>query len=254
MKSVTPDQYKLDYIEPYSIGIPDPNTPLFEGVEWGCPSTLFTPAYWKAQYHLDETVNNQINYTLGDNIIEEVVACLLGGFGIPSEHGVAMFQKLKSKKLIVPGVSLNQILSVLTEKLIVKGNLIKYRFPNQKAKYIYNFLNHVNLHQIPVHDDLELRDWLTKVPGIGLKTASWITRNYLNSEQVAILDIHIHRAGILAGIFNLGSDLNKDYLKLERIFIDFCCKLNVKPSYMDALMWLQMKNSNRLALKAINMN
>lgn len=244
----------MDYVDPISIGIPEPSTPLFNGVNWGCPSQLFTPAYWKAQYHLEKTSSRTINYKLGENLIQEVVACILGGFGIPSEHGVAMFQRLKHRALIIPKTTQESLLNSLSEALQINQRKVKYRFPNQKAKYIHAFLNRDDLDNIPTHNDLELRKWLLGISGIGPKTASWITRNYLDSERVAILDVHIIRAGVLAGIFNSDHDLNRDYLKLERKFITFCQRLDVKPSYMDALMWLQMKNSNRLALKATKVN
>lgn len=100
--------------------------------------------------------------------------------------------------------------------------------------------------------DVELRDWLLTINGIGPKTASWIARNHLNSENVAIIDIHILRAGRLMGIFPDDLDVNKDYFKLERIFIKFCGVLNVQPSKMDALMWCFMKESNRTAIKMMS--
>ena len=44
-----------------------------------------------------------------------------------------------------------------------------------------------------------LRDWLLAIPGIGPKTASWIVRNRTGSSAVAIIDVHILRAGTSAG-------------------------------------------------------
>jgi thermostable 8-oxoguanine DNA glycosylase len=108
------------------------------------------------------------------------------------------------------------------------------------------------LDSIPIHNDLIFRKWLLTIKGIGQKTASWITRNYLNSENVAIIDIHIFRAGLIAGFFSKDLDIQKDYSKIEQIFIQFCKALEVQPSKMDALMWLQMKESNRIALKTID--
>ncbi|MDZ3993341.1 hypothetical protein PspTeo4_24872 [Pseudomonas sp. Teo4] len=47
----------------------------------------------------------------------------------------------------------------------------------------------------PLHSGRALRDWLLELPGIGYKTASWVARNWLDADDVAILDIHILRAG-----------------------------------------------------------
>jgi endonuclease III len=41
------------------------------------------------------------------------------------------------------------------------------------------------------------------LPGIGPKTASWIARNWLDADDVAILDIHIMRVGQVIGLFPL---------------------------------------------------
>ena len=43
-------------------------------------------------------------------------------------------------------------------------------------------------------DDVVLRDALTAIPGVGLKTASWAVRNHRASDSVAVLDVHIVRA------------------------------------------------------------
>src|SRR5690606_8983068 len=104
---------------------------------------------------------------------------------------------------------------------------------------------------IPLGNDVSLRKWLLSIDGIGPKTASWITRNYLDSERVAIIDIHIFRACVVMGLFPVGLDIQKDYFKLEEIFLLFCDRLGVQPSKMDALMWLQMKESSRFSCNRI---
>ncbi|MFC4872118.1 hypothetical protein [Negadavirga shengliensis] len=235
--------------------IPTPQIELFSGIKWGYYSQLFTPAYWKAQYLMHNQDNNfSINYRLGENILEEVVACLLGGFGLKSEIGLAAFDRLKKRGQIKKGASFDTICQSLKEPFSNKQKKVHYRFPNQKAKFISEFLNRDDLNSIPYYCDLTFREWLISVNGIGPKTASWITRNFLNSENVAIIDVHIHRACKLMGLISNHLDIQKDYFILEKIFLDFCKKLEVQPSKMDALMWLQMKESNKVALKAINNN
>jgi len=233
--------------------IPTADVELMPGIKWGCYGELFTPAYWKAQYLLYNYKEEfGINYKLGDNIYEEVIACLLGGFGLKSEIGLAAFIRLKERGLIRHGIEPSQILSSLKEPFLVNSKKVHYRFPNQKGKYISEFLNRSDLSQIPIDDDIALRNWLLSTNGIGPKTAAWITRNYLSSEKVAIIDIHIYRACKLMGLYSQYYDIQKDYVKLEEIFLQFCEELEVKPSKMDALIWLQMKISNRNVLKIIN--
>lgn len=234
-----------DLIEQFN-EIPDPNHQLMPGVKWGCYTQLFTPAYWKAQY-LMHNLNDifSINYKLGNNLLEEVVACLLGGFGLKAEMGLAAFHRLKERKQIKYGVQLTEILESLKEPFEIENKISHYRFPNQKAKFIHAFLNREDLKSIPDNYDLELRDWLLTVNGIGPKTASWITRNYLDSESVAIIDVHIFRACQRMGLYSESFDIQKDYIILEQLFLKFCFELDVLPSKMDALIWLQMKDSIR---------
>ena len=189
---------------------------------------------------------------MGDNVIEEVVACLLGGFGLKSEIGLIAFYRLKERNQIIQGIDVQSIQHSLKEPFEIDDSKIRYRFPNQKAKFIFQFLNRTDLDQIPSGNDLGFRKWLLSINGIGPKTASWITRNYLDSENVAIIDIHIFRACLLVGLFKKNWNIQKDYFKLEQKFISFCSAINAPPSKMDALMWLQMKESNKIALKAIN--
>ncbi len=230
-----------------------PNQELLPGISWGFYSKLYTPAYWKIQYLLHHKNDRfTINYRLGKDILEEVVACLLGGFGLKAEIGLAAFSRLKNNSQIREGEQFSSILLSLSDSFTINGKQLHYRFPKQKAKFIAEFLSRADLQNVPLHNDIAFRRWLLSINGIGPKTASWITRNFMDSENVAIIDIHIFRAGILAGLFSQHHDIQKDYFKLEEIFIRFCKALNVQPSKMDALMWLQMKESNRIALNAIS--
>ena len=47
-------------------------------------------------------------------------------------------------------------------------------------------------------EPLSLREFLLQLHGIGYKTASWIVRNFTGSDDVAIVDIHLRRAGVIA--------------------------------------------------------
>lgn len=234
--------------------LPGEHQEVLPGVKWGDCSQLYTPAFWKMQYlsHTQVDSSNSI-YKLGASILEEIVVCLLGGFGMPSDIGIAAFERLKRENLIRQYVSFTEIHDALCLPYLLKdGRKVTYRFHNQKSRYIHTFLNRNDLHKIPLKNDIQFRNWLLTIKGIGLKTASWITRNWLNSENVAILDIHILRAGILAGFYTEKTDdLNKHYLYLEKQYLAFCSALEVSSAIMDAIIWDFMKKTNRLALNAL---
>ena len=233
--------------------LPNPEADIIEGVKWGRCDQLFTPAYWKVQYHLHEDIFCKDFYRMSDNLIEEICSCILGGFGIKSEMAVLAFERLRDLDLLLPGTSFGQLHVALTVPFFYKSHWVRYRFPKQKAKYLAELLNRGDLHLIPGENDYNLREWLLTVSGIGMKTASWVTRNWLNSRNVAILDIHIYRAGLLAGFFNTTKCLTKDYKKMERNYLDFSSALGVDAANLDALIWLQLKETNELAIEILKL-
>lgn len=234
------------YLKPFLNKIPSANDELMPGVKWGSYTQLYTPAFWKLQYMLSDYSTTVTSHRLAPTIIEEVVMCILGGYGIPSEIGIIAFNRLKEKDAITRHTSFEKIYEVLSMPMKISNRkTIRYRFYNQKSKYIYKFLSRKDLDKIPLSNDIELRNWLLTIDGIGLKTASWITRNWLKSDNVAIIDIHLFRAGKLTGFFN--DETISDYLKLEREYLAFCEALQVSASDMDAIIWGYMKKNTKLA-------
>ena len=211
----------------------------------------FTKSYWEVQYLLDDTTC--ANYKLGANLKEEVVACLLGGYGLKAELGLLAFHRIKNLRLICQEASFEDIEEAISAPFRWDGRDIHYRFSRQKAKYIYGFLQRNDIEEMEMMSGSRLRERLMTVKGIGPKTASWIARNQGNCEDVAIVDIHIYRAGRLAGFVNPRWDMQKDYYKIEESFLDFCHSINALPSKMDSIMWNQMKESNRRAIELLNL-
>ncbi len=231
--------------------MPDPNENVIAGVPWGRCDHIFTPAFW---YFRSAIANNDGLYQfhrLGSNLFEEVAACLLGGFGMPADVGLAAFNRLRDRNLLRPGVEEVSINRALSEPLPVSGKTTRYRFPNQKARYVSRALDRLGAESFPVDDEIEFREKLRSLEGIGFKTASWITRNFLNSDRVAILDVHILRAGLLAGIFRPSHDVTRDYPELESRLICFANGLGVRLSQLDAVMWFEMRKLGWLALQTL---
>jgi N-glycosylase/DNA lyase len=216
------------------------------GVPWGQPDVLFTPAYWQFQATLSARNACATDHRLGASLKSECVACLLGGHGIPAEVGLAAFRAIMKSGLIErSNVDREEVFDILRQPLLISSSrTVRYRFANSKSTCIAELLN--CFEEPATNDCVAIRNWLTRFRGIGLKTASWIVRNWYNSDDVAILDIHIHRAGLLAGIFDGGLTIARDYLRLERQFLDFAIAIGIRASVLDALIWQQMKKAGRL--------
>jgi N-glycosylase/DNA lyase len=232
--------------------LPDPDDYVIDGVRWGDNYALFTPAFWATLAWLDRYESDCESYRLGKTLEEEVAACLLGGYGIPAEVGWAAFYKIRDTGLLNGSCPSDKLLhEVLAEPLEVKGRNVRYRFARQKSKYLSSALAKFREDAPPAHDDLALRGWLMGLEGIGPKTASWITRNWLQSDRVAIIDIHIHRAGILMGLYDLKESPARNYFGMESKFLDFARRIQVKASMLDALIWQQMKDAGSIALDLV---
>lgn len=226
--------------------LPPPASEVIPGVLWGAVDAFPTPAYWAYQVIARRVSGTSVKYRLGETLAEEVAACLLGGHGIPASIGLAAFRHLKNQGLLslTKGVpSETDLLAQLSAPMEANGKLVRYRFAKQKARYLHSALGRLATQSAPISCGRLLRDWLLPVQGIGPKTASWIARNWLDADDVAILDIHILRAGMLAGFFEPGLSVERDYLKLEQQFLTFANGLGVRASELDALIWLEMAAS-----------
>jgi N-glycosylase/DNA lyase len=252
-KKIADETYLWNHTKYLLNEIPDQYVELQPGLKWGSVYQLYTPAFWKLHYLLNGNAQSLNEHRISGSIIEEVVVCILGGYGIPSEMGMLAFARLKEDGLIASSVSLTAVQEALTRPFVLsEGKTVRYRFHNQKAKFVHAFLNKADLNEIPISQDLELRKWLLGVNGIGPKTASWITRNWLQSERVAILDVHLLRAGVITGFFKHNFNLDKQYYELEQQYLRFCSCLEVKPSNMDAIIWSYMKKNNKLAINILS--
>lgn len=228
----------------HSAEFPAPETEVLPGVQWGLIEAFPSPAYWAYQSWANAYFADPIIYKLGVTLREEVGACLLGGHGIPASVGLAAFAHLRDNGVFEStAVSEQDLYTLLSEPLTVDGRSVKYRFARQKARYLTAAMMLLSTQHPPLHSGRALRDWLLVIPGVGYKTASWVARNYLGADDVAILDIHILRAGQLGGFFTPGLTVEKHYLQLEQEFLAFSRGLGVRASELDALMWLQMMSS-----------
>lgn len=229
-----------------SVELPEADLDVIPGVRWGAVEAFPTPAYWAYQVMARRIEDRTITYRLGSTLAEEVGACLLGGHGIPARVGLEAFATLKRKGAFSSETpNSEQLKEWLMEPLLIEGRLVRYRFAAQKAKYLATCLSALQSQDFSAFSGRSLRDRLISLPGIGYKTASWIARNWSDADDVAILDIHILRAGVIAGFLDPELTVERHYLALEEQFLEFSRGLSVRPSELDAVIWLEMMSAPR---------
>lgn len=226
--------------------LPAPFEMLATGLSWGEADAFPTPAYWAYQVYARRLSLPVRHHRLGDTLEEEVGACLLGGHGIPAEIGLAAFYHLRKYGVFSKAMPADELCTLLSGPIPLGGRAVRYRFARQKALHLHRCLDILRTQVPPTSTGRSLRDWLTQLPGVGPKTASWVARNWLSAEDVAILDIHLLRAGHLTGFFPLHLTIERDYAKLEDCFLRFSDALGVRASELDAAIWWEMKHSPRI--------
>lgn len=211
-------------------------------VRWGHGWQVGTAAYWIA---LTENAvrdgrlpDSQARHSIGADLTEEVAACLLGGHGLPHQVGLAAFEAVRAEGMLHRPVTRQAIESVLRQPLRVGSRTVGYRFPAQRAGYLAAALARLQT-QRPPASARALRDWLLELPGIGPKTAGWVVRNYLGSDEVAVIDIHVLRAGIEAAVFDPSWTPARQYDLLEALFLAWARHGAVNAADLDAVVWAE---------------
>lgn len=206
-------------------------------VNWQESSRLGTPAFWIDQ---TRTRVRPESYRIGASLAEETALCLLGGHGITEMMALASFQRLRDEGLLAGAPSERDLYEALSRpfEFAERPRPVKYRFPRLKAERLAAALHILHTQQAP--DGLApraLRDWLLVLPGVGMKTASWTVRNLTSSNDVAIIDIHIRRAGVAAGVFSRHWKLPKDYRRFEEAFVEWASYGGVRTADLDWCIW-----------------
>lgn len=223
----------------YELILPAPCVSVGE-VAWGRFDELFTPAFWRGQVWQHQLCGTYADNRLGRDLREELAACLLGGYGIPAALGLAAFHRVRELGLLADSTDERSILTALEQPLVVGERTRCYRFARQKSRQLAAALSGLQAINSELRDR-QLRDALTSLPGVGLKTASWIVRNLRGSDAIAILDIHIVRACRLAEIFPQNLSPERHYSELEARFLAFARAIGAPASTLDALMWDYMR-------------
>lgn len=204
---------------------------------WGNSWQWATAAYWADQ--ASRCTVEPGRFRLGTNLREEVASCILGGYGIPAAVGLSAFVAVREAGVLDGPGREHEIEAVLRRPLRVADRELRYRFPRQRACRLAGALSYLHGRRLPT-DPLAAREVLLGAPGVGMKTASWVVRNHFDSDDVAILDIHIRRAGEAAGVFDRSWDVTRRYLRYEGFFLAWARHAKVRPSVLDALIWSEL--------------
>jgi thermostable 8-oxoguanine DNA glycosylase len=228
------------------LSLPSAEQEVLPGVPFGAFEQALTPAFWAARAFIEGPRGHLDPEPRGASLREEIAACLLGGYGIPAEVGWAAFVRLRDAGALDGGATIAQVTELLSTPLSFGSRSARYRFARQKSDALVRALDRLEqLHPLP-DDDRALREALLELPGVGRKTASWITRNWRRSDHVAVLDVHICRACETAGVFPRGADPARRYLDLEQRFLSLAAALDVRASILDNLMWQTMRRLSRI--------
>lgn len=226
------------------VRLPASDAEVVPGVAWGSPDYFNTPAYWAVRCQWE---GDNPDYVAGnDDLVREVAFCLLGGYGIRYEVNQAAFLRMEANGLFEPRAPLIDEACIrrwLTEPLLVDGRPTRYRFPNQRARRLAGMLAFFALNDLSGLSAGALRTALMTIEGVGPKIASWIVRNCLGSDEVAIIDVHLIRACTNMRVFPEEISLPRDYQALEARFLCFSKALDIKPSVLDAVIWSEIRKT-----------
>ena len=184
-------------------------------------------------------------------IEDELLFCLLGGFGITYEHGRSACDTIRQLRPFSDEWNDHDLFEAIVAALMrpqfeprrVDGSFRRYRFPIQKASVILKARKWVRAqepfdeHLLQLDSAKDRRRFLSECPGVGFKTASWLLRNLGLGDELAIIDIHILRALVGAKRIPDGIQMPKDYDMAEEAFLAWCDELGAPSAAFDLFVW-----------------
>jgi N-glycosylase/DNA lyase len=191
----------------------------------------------------------------------ELVACILGSV-VPFEAVKARLGHLDSVGVLDEGrraKNLNLFQRRMAKELarplprVPKSrSMIRYRFPNLRAKQIRQtaesiYRNGLSLYGIlnKAADETAARNSLLEVAhGVGPKQASLFLRNTGHAQSLAILDVHVLRFMNFTGLaYTQAASIQSlsIYERLERRLQDFADHECVSVGFLDIAIWVVMR-------------
>jgi N-glycosylase/DNA lyase len=188
----------------------------------------------------------------------ELIFCLLGGHGVSFELALSATDRVMRMAPFSERWTSKQLQQRLFSELSTpqfdprrqNGQFRRYRFPNRKSQLISAAREWVRsegplgerLAAIP--DEKDRRVWLSRCPGLGPKSTSWLLRNAGLARNLAVIDVHVLRAmhefGCLPPV-----RLPKDYELIESRFLVWCSELDTSAAELDLFLWEWQRGSGQ---------
>ena len=209
-------------------------------VEWGSHDAFGTPAFWVNRTARERYEERLAETASGAGFESVVVFCLLSGSGIRAESARAARQAVVDLLAENPEATAEAIEERLREPL--PGGLGRYRFPEQRSKYIAASLAQLRS-EIPPQNPVELKRYLKGLHGVGPQKAAHIVRNLTGSAEVAIVSKVLVRALTRTGIFRPEWSAQRHYTRYEEAFLQYAAHGNVQPGALDLCIWEKARNA-----------
>lgn len=222
-----------------------------EGHDHCLDQTLDVADIWRAAEGFYRQAVTPSRVVRHEDIEDELLFCLLGGYGITEEHGRSAWLTVRQLEPFSGFWRDDDLFQKIMATLEVPqfeprradGSLRRYRFPKRKAAIIVKARRWVRSRK-PLEDCLlywddpkDRRRILLGCPGLGLKSASWLLRNLGMGDELAVLDVHLVRALQDAKRIDNKIRLPRDYYAVEKAFLDWCHELNAPSAAFDLFIW-----------------
>lgn len=133
--------------------------------------------------------------------------------------------------------------SLPKEELAKKLAELGHRFPNARAKFIFEARKHKdNIKKVlsEINDELLMREWLVQnIKGLGFKESSHFLRN-IGYKNLAIIDFHIVDLLVKNGLVDKPKSKSltkKKYLEIEDTLKEIAQKSNTNLGELDLYLW-----------------
>ncbi len=184
-------------------------------------------------HQIDERINDfkKIGKSGKDILFSELCFCILTA-NFSAVRGIEIQKNLSTDVVCLP-----------QEELVDRLRKLGYRFPNIRAKYIYESRKwYAQLHDIissyNPKEQKKLRNWLAKnIKGLGFKEASHFLRN-IGFDNCAIIDFHIVDILVTHGIIIRPKSLTKRrYEEIEVILSKIAEIQGLNLAELDLYLW-----------------
>lgn len=213
----------IDYKNPYNTG--RNVSQLIEFLMWttcvaGKNSATITPRF-------NDLIEDQREYNIKRDIFEHPAMTVI------RSHGNRIRSLLKR-------FGIGQYTKLIQCWQTIHNGSVEAEYENSKLNHEIKIKSGKFLEKAP-------RDYFLKIPGIGLKTASFFILNTRAWEEIAVLDVHILKH--LKQKFPRydipqQTPQNKDvYLELEAMFLGLACQANMSAREYDLMLWKELSNN-----------